>query len=221
MVRRVEREGMLTLRTGIYSRAVDQQTSSTLKCGSAETRKCGSLPFLYSSVLPLFRFSALFTAPLLRCSKRGFTLIELIVVIFIISLFLAISLPSFKGIESSEKSEAKRIASILRYLNDTAMAKKEEQYLTINLRDNSVTYSTEDGEKKERLEYLRAIYLETKGEINGGEVKVIFTPLGPREFMRFYLTKEPHGTPPAGSSSFSVELNPLSGKVKIGEWVNG
>lgn len=191
MVRRVEREGMLTLRTGICNRLRGK--------GLRLKATLFSLP---PSALSL---------------KKGFTLIELIVVIFIISLFLAISLPSFKGIESSEKSEAKRIASILRYLNDTAMAKKEEQYLTINLEDNSVTYSTEDGEKKERLEYLRAIYLETKGEINGGEVKVIFTPLGPREFMRFYLTKEPHGTLPAGSSSFSVELNPLSGKVKIGE----
>ncbi|MFN3396326.1 MAG: Tfp pilus assembly protein FimT/FimU [Thermodesulfovibrionales bacterium] len=179
MVKRVERERMRILRTGIYNRAT-----------------------------------------------RGFTLLELLVVIFVVSLFLAISAPSFTGLESNEiRSEAKKIASILRYLNDSAMAKKEERYLIVNLQDNSVTYSAEDGEKRERLEYLRAIYLGTRGEINSGEVKVIFTPLGAGEFMRFYLGMGLGlGTitdKTGDSQTFVVELNPLSGRVKIGERVNG
>lgn len=169
MVKRVERERMLILRTGIYNRATG-----------------------------------------------GFTLLELLVVIFVVSLFLAISAPSFTGIESNEiRSEAKKIASILRFLNDSAMAKKEELYLTVNLQDNSVTYSTEDGEKRESLKYLRALYLGTRGEINRGEVKVIFTPLGAGEFIRFHLglgiAKDKTG------DSLVVELNPLSGRVKINE----
>ncbi|MFN3480258.1 MAG: Tfp pilus assembly protein FimT/FimU [Thermodesulfovibrionales bacterium] len=143
----------------------------------------------------------------------GFTLLELIVVIFIVSLFMAIAVPSFTGIESNEiRSEVKRIASILRYLNDTAIAKKEELYLTVDFKDNSIIYSTVEGEKRERIEYLRSIFLETKGEINSGEVKVIFTPLGAGEFMRFYLA--------VNKKVFSIELNPLSGRVRIKEGIS-
>ncbi len=137
----------------------------------------------------------------------GFTLIELIVVIFIVSLFAAITLPSFRSYESDKvKAEAKRLASILRYLNDTASFRKEELYLTVNFRDNSISYETEEGEKRENLEYLRTLFVETKGEIQSGEVKIIFTPLGAGEFMSFNL-----------SDHLKVELNPLSGRVRVRE----
>jgi Tfp pilus assembly protein FimT len=138
---------------------------------------------------------------------------ELLVVIFIISLLLATSFPSFTGIESNSlRSEAKRLASLLRYLNDTATARKEEYYMLVNLGDNSITYLTEEGEKRERIDHLRSIYLETKGEIESGEVKVIFTPLGAGEFIRFHLLRHRE----AGRDlSYKVELNPLSGRVRV------
>lgn len=196
MEKKVERGRMLILLTGIYSSAIPPVPDDPDRG-------------VKSSILN--RISSLF----------GFTILELIIVIFIVSLFVAISIPSFTGIESNEiRSEAKRIASILRYLNDSAMAKKEELYLIVNLQDNSVTYSTEDGEKRERLEYLRALYLETKGEINSGEVKIIFTPLGAGEFIRFHMTTEPSVTLQTGKPAFIVELNPMNGRVKISEGVS-
>lgn len=144
----------------------------------------------------------------------GFTLLELLVVIFIVSLFMAISLPTFTDIGTNETiAEAKRLASILRYLNDTAVARKEEMYLMADLKDGSIAYLTEEGEKKERLEHLRSVFLGSKGEINDGQVKVFFTPLGAREVMRFYFRKQ--GS--KGSGPLMVELNPLSGRVKIKE----
>lgn len=155
-------------------------------------------------------------------THHGFTLLELLVVIFIVSLFLAVSVPSFTGMESNEmKSEAKRIASILRYLNDTAMAKKETMNLTVDFEDNSFTYTTEEGEKKEGVKYLMSLFLETKGEIRSGKVKITFTPLGAGEFMMFYLSETNSSLINHNSSPITVELNPLSGRVKIGEGVNG
>lgn len=192
MVKRVVKERMRTLRTGTYNR---------LKAKGLRLK--ATLFSLPPSALGL---------------KKGFTLIELIVVIFIVSLFLAISVPSFTGIESNEiRAEAKMIASILRYLNDSSTNKKEELYLTVNFNDRTITYSAEEGDKKETVKYLRSLFLESKGDINIGEVKVIFTPFGAREFMRFNLRAGQE----AGSRSFTVELNPLSGRVKIGEGVKG
>ena len=60
------------------------------------------------------------------CNNRGFTLLELVVIIFILSLVLAISFPSFSLQKDGKlKSEAGHIASILRYLNDSAISTKE------------------------------------------------------------------------------------------------
>lgn len=153
-------------------------------------------------------------------SKEGFTLIELIVVIFIVSLFLAITVPSFTGIEShNAKTEVKRIASILRYLNDTASARKEELYLTVDLNNHSISYTTEEGERMERIEYLRSVFLETKGEINDGSVKITFTPTGAGEFLRFYLdnNRDSERSSTSGKALIVVEFNPLSGRVRIDE----
>lgn len=184
MVKRVVKERMPISRTGIYNR---------LKAKGLRFKVI--LPSLSSSALSL---------------KIGFTLLELIVVIFIISLFLAISIPSFKGIGSNEiRSEAKRIASILRYLNDAATARKEKFYLTVNFKDHSITYTTEEGEKKEKIEYLRSVFLDSMGEAGSGEVRIAFTPLGAGEFIRFSLARE------EGKEGFNIELNPLSGRIRI------
>lgn len=153
-------------------------------------------------------------------SKEGFTLIELIVVIFIISLFLAITVPSFTGIESHDtRTEVKRFASILRYLNDTASARKEELNLTVNFGDHSISYTAEEGEKRERIEYLRSVFLQTKGTINDGSVKITFTPMGAGEFLKFYFdsNRAPKNSEVSGKTLIVVELNPLSGRVRIDE----
>lgn len=149
-------------------------------------------------------------------SKAGLTLIELVVVIFILSMFIAISIPSFKGLEQGKtKTEAKRVASIIRYLNDTAMSRKEELYLNIDFEDRAISYKTEEGEKTERLEYLDSVFLETKGKIKEGEIKIFFTPLNTGEFMRFYFSKVP------SEQYIIVEFNPLSGRIRIDEIKEG
>jgi len=84
--------------------------------------------------------------------------------------------------------------------------------MLVNLGDNSITYLTEEGEKRERIDHLRSIYLETKGEIESGEVKVIFTPLGAGEFIRFRIAKNHESSK---DTSYKVELNPLSGRVRV------
>src|SRR4030043_685017 len=85
-------------------------------------------------------------------SRRGFTLLELIVVLFIISLVMAFILPSFSGFgENKLKSEAREMASILRYMNDSATSRKGTFLMKFDLDEGSVYGKGRDGERKKRF----------------------------------------------------------------------
>jgi len=119
----------------------------------------------------------------------GFTLLELMLVVFIISVVLAFSLPSFTGMgENKIVSDAKRIASILRYLNDSALSTKESLTLRVDFKDKVIGYNSPEGEKE-------------------GELFVFFSPLGARENITMYLGDE--------GSAMAVALNSMNGRVKI------
>lgn len=159
------------------------------------------------------RFQAVRHTPLVkRCrllhTNSGFTLLELIVVIFIISIILAVSLPSFTGIgESRLKSDSKKVASILRYLNDTAITTKEGLEMKVHLNDKTIYYKGPEEEKKEKIENLSGISLQSKGLISEGEVTVFFNSSGAAENIQLHLSD--------GKSAKTVELNPSSGRVRI------
>jgi len=141
-------------------------------------------------------------------SDPGFTLLELVVVIFVLSLVLALSLPSFTGIgESKIQSDAKRLASILRYLNDSAISTKESLYLKINFQDKTIHYNGPDGEKTETFDALSDIELQSKGTVSEGEATVLFGPSGASESLQLHLRSE--------KQDLTIALNALSGRVKI------
>lgn len=141
------------------------------------------------------------------CSD-GFTLLELVVVIFILSLLLAVALPSFTGMAgSATKSDAKRIASILRYLNDSAIATKDNFPMKIGISNKMISYKGPDGEKAERFDTISGIELQSRGLVSIGEVEVLFGMSGASEGFRIFLKND--------SSSVAVSLNPLSGRVRI------
>jgi general secretion pathway protein H len=142
------------------------------------------------------------------CCDGGFTLLELLAVIFIISLFFAIAVPSFTGIGTdSVKSDAKRIASLLRYLNDNSISTKDVFEMKFRFYDKSVIYQGPEGEKTEKIEELRGVELPSHGMVREGEVVVFFGPAGASEALSVHLGE--------GKDALTVELNPLSGRVKI------
>ena len=144
----------------------------------------------------------------LLVTHRGFTLLELIIAIFIISLVLALSLPSFTGIgESRIKSDAKRLGSIVRYLNDSAISTKDNLQLKIDFGDKLVNYDGPEGEKSEKFDSISSIELQSRGVISEGEVIIFFGPLGALESFKIYLKD--------GNSGMEISLNSVSGKVKI------
>ncbi len=164
------------------------------------------------------RFSILYShhfdlQPSALSLNKGFTLLELMVVVFVISVVLALVLPSFTGIgESRITSEAKRLASIVRYLNDSAISTKENLQMKINLGDKLINYIGPDGEKSERFDDLSSIELQTKGAISEGEATVFFGPLGAQESFTIHLKDE--------NSGMEISFNSVSGRVKITQGQN-
>jgi Tfp pilus assembly protein FimT len=142
------------------------------------------------------------------CSSRAFTLFEILLVVFLLSLIAALSFPAFSRIgEGRLKSDAKRAASILRYINDTAIARKETLTLHFNLDSSTASWQAEEGQKKETLESLRYVSLPSRGEVREGELSIFFGPLGAPEDISLRFEEEAGG--------MTVALNRMSGRVKI------
>jgi len=140
--------------------------------------------------------------------SKGFTLMELIVVIFIVSLMLMVSFPYFTISEGGKlKSEAALLASVLRYLNDSAVSAKETYGIKIELRQKTVSYKGPDGEKVERIDDLSSVSLQSRGTVSDGEVIVFFTPTGASESFTIHLRGE--------DSAIAVSSNSLSGRIGI------
>lgn len=138
----------------------------------------------------------------------GFTLLELMVVVFIISVMLAVALPTFTGIgENKKASDAKRIASILRYLNDSALSTKESLTLKVDFKDKVIGYNGPEGEKSEQFNSLSGVELQSRGNVTEGELFVFFSPLGAQENITVHLGDE--------GSAMAVTLNSMNGRVKI------
>ena len=141
-------------------------------------------------------------------SKRGFTLLEIVVVLFIVSLVMAIVLPSFAGFgESKLKSEAREMASILRYMNDSAVSRKETFLIRFDLDKNMVTWQGPDGEKTKKFDDMTGVTTQSNGMVSKGELIVFFEPFGIQENLSVHIRR--------GKKGVVITLNHLSGKVKI------
>ena len=143
-------------------------------------------------------------------SGKAFTLVELVIVIFIISLTTALVLPSFwdKG-ERALKSEARRISSTLRYIYDEAAGKKLIYTVKFDLDNNSYTFESEKESRFFQMEkqvMFKDIIIPSNGEITGGEVAVEFG-LGPEEPVTVHLIKDKY--------EYTVTFNHLNGRTKI------
>jgi general secretion pathway protein H len=142
--------------------------------------------------------------------SAGFTLLELIVALFIISLVAAIVFPSFSGLgEQRIASDAHKIASLLRYLNDTATYTKETYTLKFDLRDDTISWKGPDGEHHDDIRSLSGVYLPSKGKITEGDATVFFGPLGAAETIEVRLKD--------GEKDMTVTFSPVSGRAKISE----
>jgi len=141
-------------------------------------------------------------------SDRGFTLLELLAVVFIISLFFTLAVPRIRETRSAD-SRAKRLASVLRELNDSAMARKEAYDITFDLDGQSVRWNGPEGKKDMELEGLDYAALPSTGEVREGTLQVFFGPEGaPEDITARILDDE---------SVYIVHLSEMSGRVSVSE----
>ncbi|MGO9016021.1 MAG: Tfp pilus assembly protein FimT/FimU [Dissulfurispiraceae bacterium] len=146
--------------------------------------------------------------PVLSELQKGFTLLELLVVIFLVSLLMAIVFPSMYGAEGiSLKSDAQRIASVLRYLNDSSITTKDPYSLTFDFGGNTISWKGPDVEKTEQLRSLSSVELPSKGKVGEGQVIVSFGPLGIQENLVVHLRQ--------AGETMMVVFNQLSGRAAI------
>lgn len=156
------------------------------------------------------------------CSA-GFTLIELMVVLVLLSLAAALIAPRLPATEAMElKSSARSLASLLRYLGERSSGSKHLYRLHVNFRENSiyVTRRLASGDeitpedpllsRKTLADGVIITDLQSPrlGTVAEGEVLIDFGAGGLFEFVTLHLRS------PAGES-FTVTGYPQGGKVKI------
>lgn len=197
MAKREAKARMGTLKTGICS-----------KTPICHSEKHSDEESLISPPSVVIRISPCGQNDMVSICTKGFTLIELILVIFILSLVLALSFPTFSLEKDGKlKSEAGRIASILRYLNDSAISTKELHTMKVNFKEKVMRYKGPEGEKAEKIDNLSRITLQSRGDISDGELTVFFGPSGAGENISIHLT--------GVESSMTVVFSALSGRVKV------
>lgn len=144
----------------------------------------------------------------MRINRRGFTFLELIVALFLVSIITAIVLPSFAGFgERQLKSEAREIASILRFAHDSAISRKETYWIKFDFDHNLIGWKSPDGEKMKRFQHITSLSTQSAGTVSIGEVTILVEPLGLRENISVRMG--------AGDEDVTITFNHLSGKVKI------
>lgn len=146
----------------------------------------------------------------MKKGHRGFTLLELVVALFLISVITAVILPALAGFgDRKVKTEAREIASILRSLNDSAISRKEPYWITFDLDGNIVRWISPDGEKKKGFDSLTGVATQSAGMLSKGEVTIPVEALGFRENISVLLG--------SGDKKMTIMFNHLNGRVKITE----
>ena len=140
-------------------------------------------------------------------TSRGFTFLEVLVVLFIISLFLSLSFPAIEGFFTGEaQRDAQRLCNLLSYVNDIAIMKKDEIGLTINLDEKNVSFSEKGRLKKYHLGSLSSI-ATSASSIKTGRLTVLITANGLEDALKVYFSDS--------KEEVVVEFNPLSNRASI------
>ena len=156
-------------------------------------------------------------------NRRGFTLVELVIVIVVLSLVSLLSLPllSNRG-EGDERLVVRRLAGTVKQLYNEATLTRDEHLLVFNFSRNSVTTfrlrsrvggtETEPFGRELILEPLKLtqIDVEGKGSFRTGQVSVRVLPLGWMEQTRLFVMRR-NGT------EIELDFSPLTGSVTIND----
>ena len=157
---------------------------------------------------------------------RGFTLLELTVVMFIMGLILFIAMPHLGGLQNSQlRSEARRLAGCSNYLYEEAGAQKVLLRLTFDLDRNQYSvarmdplaprprYVPETGPAGRAVSlpasvHLRDVWVEGIGDLRRGTISSQYYPGGTADAALIHLADNAGGI-------ITLAINPYNGRAAI------
>ncbi|BCS56103.1 Tfp pilus assembly protein FimT/FimU [Geobacter sp. SVR] len=156
-------------------------------------------------------------------SRRGFTLIELVVVLALISLVMMLVIPRLPSTESEDlKNSARTLAATLRYMQDRAATNRTTYYLNFEPGTDTLRISeaAADGSEKEPEDPLLQkrpiekgiqvadVVVPRLGKVTDGQFRLDIGMGGLRDFIIIHLRA-------ANDSFWTVMAFPAGGKVKV------
>jgi prepilin-type N-terminal cleavage/methylation domain-containing protein len=157
------------------------------------------------------------------CNHRGFTLVELVVVMLVIGIIAAVAMPRVSGMldRQNMRRTINVVRGTVRYLQARAALTKRTYRLTLDL-DNQVMsacYLTEESCQKEHNRVLRDYefpptvqvldLVNLAGEkIQEGEVSTHFYPSGNAEPSVIHLSG-------SGTERMTLMIEELTGRLKV------
>lgn len=160
-------------------------------------------------------------------NSRGFTLVELSIVIALISLFAVLSIPLLGSVaENNLNHSARRLAGIVKYLFNESALTAVEHRLVFDLDDNvcTVEQRTELGEwqtpegrvRQYRLPgnvKIKDVWVDERGKMTTGTVTINFHPQGwlPQTTVHLQEGNDDDG------DQLTIHLLPFTGTAEIEE----
>jgi prepilin-type N-terminal cleavage/methylation domain-containing protein len=144
----------------------------------------------------------------IKIKNSGFTLLELIIVLFFIALILGLSTVLFSNILPSSRlnATAREMSATIRYAKHLALINGERQTITINL--DSRNYGIEGIAHKNIPSAITIKVIDPlSGEVRNGKYSIIFSATGGTEGGTIVLS--------TNKKSVSIQLDPVVGSVVI------
>ena len=143
-----------------------------------------------------------------KIKRRGFTLLEVIIVLFLISLIMGLSALYFSNSLPSVKfsAAARELSATIRYARTLALI--EGKFQTLNIDLDAKRYGIEGRGYKSIDSGTTIIVLDpSAGEVRNGMYHVIFQPSGGVEGGTIVLI--------SGKKQISIGLDPVVGTVVV------
>lgn len=155
-------------------------------------------------------------------SARGFTLLELLVVIVLISLVTSLTIPAIRTNLFSDqlKSTSRRLVGLVNEVSQEAVSSQSELLINFNLDKNTVwaaaeTVATDDENQSGKNKFkvpdqvkITEVASVSSGKNSGGEVKLYFSKKGYVDKTAIHLRSD-------DGRDMTIILSPFMGVARI------
>ena len=154
--------------------------------------------------------------------KRGYTLIELIVVLALVGLLLTLAAPSLRNslLSDNLKGTARKMMGMISNLKNEAIREQRDYFLNFDLNTNRfwVSYGSMTDEERTVARgeganlpvdiHIDDVWIKGEGKIAEGETRIRFSRRGYTQKAAIHLGSE-------DGRKLTLELSPFLGKVKV------